>query len=297
MVEINRLKSSKLKTTKSSSQESACLLLLRPPAASIPFQKISCFEAEEAETASAFAFRLGPPSLTGQPNREGSVVWEATCALCQRAISPENEATGDVEIMCGDCKFLYLEDLGSPSHDSYQMTPPTRRRARTGSSESLENNFSQQFSHMINLVQQNQSPGSGIEELPVGGDSATRIPLHTSNRTTPSGSRRWRRVLSDTESEGYENVDSFYGETKSNLSFGRYRLEAIELVRNSSTEPVGVDVELSEIREQPELLQQVPSNVAAASWMPVDCLLLLLVEQGSGLKENMPEPGFGLQRL
>ncbi|KAM2985739.1 hypothetical protein FF2_006105 [Malus domestica] len=78
MAEINRLKSSKLKTTKSSSQESACLLILRLPAASIPFHKICCFEAEEATTASAFAFRLGPPSLTGQPNREGSadMAWE-----------------------------------------------------------------------------------------------------------------------------------------------------------------------------------------------------------------------------
>ncbi|KAM1160017.1 hypothetical protein TB2_032634 [Malus domestica] len=175
---------------------------------------------------------------TGQP---------ATCALCQRAISPENEATGDVEIMCGDCKFLYLEDLGSPSHDSYQRTPPTRRRARTGSSESLENTFSQQFSHMINLVRQNQSPGSGIEELPVGGDSATRIPLRTSNRTTPSGSRRWRRVLSDTESEGYENVDSFYGETESNLSFGRYRVfhsesDAISLSAYGGDSDASVDL-------------------------------------------------------
>ncbi|KAM1442501.1 hypothetical protein ACFXTO_010477 [Malus domestica] len=162
-------------------------------------------------------------------HEDGGVVSEqsvqpATCALCQRAILLDNEATEDAEIMCGDCKFLYLEDLGTPSHDSYQRTPPTRRRARTSSSESLENTFLQQFSHVINLVRQNQSPGAGLEELPVDGDSAARIPQSTSNRTTPSGSRRWRRVLSDTESEGYENVDSLYGETESNLSFGRYRV-------------------------------------------------------------------------
>ncbi|KAM1592012.1 hypothetical protein TB1_035282 [Malus domestica] len=55
------------------------------------------------------------------------------------------------------------------------------------------------------------------------------------------------------------------------------QLEAIELVGNSSTEPVGVDVELCEIREQPELLRQIPSNVAAASrclWSAFYCCWL-----------------------
>ncbi|KAM1134567.1 hypothetical protein ACFX19_044378 [Malus domestica] len=93
MAEINRLKSSKLKTTKSSNQESACLLLLRPPAASIPFHEISCFEAEEAEATSAFAFRLGPPSLTGQPNREGSMAREATESM-HLCVIPKFSARG-----------------------------------------------------------------------------------------------------------------------------------------------------------------------------------------------------------
>ncbi|CAB4284998.1 unnamed protein product [Prunus armeniaca] len=152
-------------------------------------------------------------------------VQSATCALCQRTFSPENEATGDLETisMCGDCKFLYLEDHGAPTHDSYQGTPSTRRRARNSSSESLDNIFSQQFSHMINLMRQNQSPGSGLEDFPADGDPAARVSQRTSSRTTPSGSRRWRRVLSDTESDGYDNGDSLYGENESNLSFGRYR--------------------------------------------------------------------------
>lgn len=46
------------------------------------------------------------------------------------------------------------------------------------------------------------------------------------------------------------------------------QLEAVELVRNSSTEPVGVDVEQCEIREQPELLRQVPGNVAVVEVDP-----------------------------
>ncbi|XP_050382852.1 uncharacterized protein LOC126799654 [Argentina anserina] len=152
----------------------------------------------------------------------------ATCALCQRALSPENEAIGDfiTANMCGDCKFLYLEDLGTPTRDSYRRRPSRRRRARYSSSESVEveDIFSQQFSHMINQVRQNQSPGSGLEDPPVGGDSPARVSHRTSSRTTPSGSRRWRRVLSDTESDGFDNADSLYGENESNISFGRFRV-------------------------------------------------------------------------
>lgn len=150
----------------------------------------------------------------------------ATCALCLRILSPENEAIGDLVTanMCGDCKFLFLEDRGTPSHDSYRRRPSRRRRARYSSSESVEDIFSQQFSHMINLVRQNQSPGSGLEDLPVDGDSAARISQRTSSRTTPSGSRRWRRVLSDTDSDGFDNADSLYGESESTVSFGRYRV-------------------------------------------------------------------------
>ncbi|KAL6139054.1 hypothetical protein ACLB2K_064331 [Fragaria x ananassa] len=217
----------------------------------------------------------------------------ATCALCQRAISPENEVIGDLVTanMCGDCKFLYLEDLGTPTRDSYQRRPSRRRRARQRSSESVEveeaffqmfpnminlvrqnqspgsaiedlpgdgdsaarishrrssrttpigsrrragysssesveveEAFFQMFPNMINQVRQNQSPGSGIEDLPVDGDSAARISHRRSSHTTPIGSRRWRRVLSDTESDGFDNTDSLYGESESNVSFGRYRV-------------------------------------------------------------------------
>ncbi|KAM1208078.1 hypothetical protein ACFX2J_013787 [Malus domestica] len=63
-----------------------------------------------------------------------------------------------------------------------------------------------------------------------------------------------------------ERVKTARGAVDDLVDGGIYKqLEAIELVGNSSTEPVGVDVELCEIREQPELLRQVPSNVAAAS--------------------------------
>ncbi|KAL2489491.1 Anaphase-promoting complex (APC) [Forsythia ovata] len=54
----------------------------------------------------------------------------------------------------------------------------------------------------------------------IDGDGAARLVQLTSTRTTPSGSRRWRRVFSDTESDGF---DSFYRENESYVSFRRYK--------------------------------------------------------------------------
>lgn len=153
---------------------------------------------------------------------------QAVCSLCQKILSPDNEATGDLETIgiCGDCKFLFLEDLDTPSPESRRRRTPSQRRTRYSSNESRENLFSQQFSHMINLVRQNQSTISGLADLPVEGDSASRLLQHTSSRTTPRGSRRWRRVLmlSDTESDGFDNVDSVYADSESNISSGHHML-------------------------------------------------------------------------
>ncbi|KAA8517609.1 hypothetical protein F0562_015083 [Nyssa sinensis] len=144
------------------------------------------------------------------------------CALCQRILSPDNEA-GDLEAIsiCGDCKFLFLEDVGTPIQDAYRRRTSRVRRTRYSSSESIENIFSQQFSHMINLARQNQPTAAEHENQSVDSDAATRILQHASSHTTPGGSRRWRRVLSDTESDGF---DSLYGESESNVSFSGYRL-------------------------------------------------------------------------
>ncbi|XP_071713959.1 uncharacterized protein [Rutidosis leptorrhynchoides] len=91
--------------------------------------------------------------------------------------------------MCGDCKFLFLEENGTPS-SSVPRNPPRIRRTRYGnSSESIEDMFSQQFSTMINLARHN-----------------TNTVSDTSSRTTPNNSRRWRRVVSDTESDGFDSV-------------------------------------------------------------------------------------------
>ncbi|XP_010278933.1 PREDICTED: uncharacterized protein LOC104612961 [Nelumbo nucifera] len=151
---------------------------------------------------------------------------EAHCGLCQRIFYTDNEVSEDPETInvCRDCKAMFLEDLEMTIRESHQRRPPRGRRARySRSSESIEDLFSQQFSHLINLVRHNQHtvPISTFEHGTqlIEGDAAATGLRHASSHTTPSGSRRWRRVLSDNESEGFDNYDSVFGESESNVSF------------------------------------------------------------------------------
>lgn len=136
---------------------------------------------------------------------------------------PDNESVDDHENMhlCGDCKFLFLEDVGTPTHDSHRRLPPRGRRTRYSSSESVENIFSHRFSHMINFALENQPIISGHEDQSIDGDASARLFQPSGSRTSPSDSRRWRRIVSDAESDG---LDSLYPESESNLSFSRYRV-------------------------------------------------------------------------
>lgn len=145
----------------------------------------------------------------------------AACVLCQRILSPDNEA-GHFEAfsMCGDCKFLFLEEFGTPTVDAHRRQTTRVSRTRHSSSESIENLFSQQFSQMISLARQSHSNAPDNESQTADTDAAARFLHLTRPRSTPSGSRRWRRALSDTESEGF---DSLYGESESNVSFSGYR--------------------------------------------------------------------------
>lgn len=163
-------------------------------------------------------------------NNGVSGIQPVVCSLCQKILSPDNEANGDLETIniCGDCRFLLLEDYGTPVHESPHRRPPSRRRTRYSSSESIENLFSQQFSHMINLARQNQSTVSGLEDSLVDGDATSRLPQRRSFRATPRRARRWRQVPSDTESDGFDNTDSLYAESESNVSFGRHRVFHVE---------------------------------------------------------------------
>ncbi|WCJ27883.1 RING/U-box superfamily protein [Euphorbia peplus] len=158
----------------------------------------------------------------GHPNVGAVSEHAAACVMCRRMFAPDNDDPETISV-CGDCKFLLLEDLGDSTHDSFRRRRRRGRRIRYSSSESIENIFSQQISHMINLVRYNHSTVSGHENQPIEGDSSGRLLQHTSSHTTPTGSRRWRRVFSDSESEGFGTYDSPYGENVATPSASWYR--------------------------------------------------------------------------
>ncbi|KAL1360195.1 hypothetical protein HN51_005551 [Arachis hypogaea] len=142
------------------------------------------------------------------------------CSLCQKALSPDNEMTSDPATVgvCGDCKFLLLEDYGNHMVTPQSMQRRFRGRFRRNSSESVDN--------MVNNLRQSRSATASLEDVQqiVEGDAAAWSTQHASLHNTPSGSRRWRRVLSDTDSDGFDNWSSLYGENESNESFRRYRI-------------------------------------------------------------------------
>ncbi|KAK7294915.1 hypothetical protein RJT34_17814 [Clitoria ternatea] len=163
---------------------------------------------------------------TSQIHGDPDSVPVAVCSLCQKSLSPDNEMTSDLASngICGDCKFLLLEDFGS-----HPVTQSSRRRHRgrlfrLNSFESVENNLSQQIPHMVNTVRQHQFTASTEDDQLVDGDTPAWSLQYASTHTTPSGSRRWRQVLSDTDSDGFDNWGSLYSENESNASLRRYRV-------------------------------------------------------------------------
>ncbi|XXG40093.1 hypothetical protein AAC387_Pa01g0892 [Persea americana] len=128
----------------------------------------------------------------------------------------------------GGCyRAAFLENLETTALVSHRRR--TRRgRSRYRSSESIEDLFSQEFSHLINLVRQNQqstsvtAPDRYEQEAQLDGDAAFTVLPRSSSHTPQSRSRRWQRVLSDNDSEGFDNMDSLFGESDSNFSFSNY---------------------------------------------------------------------------
>ncbi|KAL9238841.1 hypothetical protein vseg_013214 [Gypsophila vaccaria] len=142
------------------------------------------------------------------------------CGLCGRSLSLEdegNEAHQHVSV-CNDCKFLLLEDFGSPARNSNRRRLAGRLRTIYGSSSLTENRFSQQFSQIINLARHVEP---GYEGSFDDGDSNSMLLQPSSSHTTPNGSLRWRRIISESESD-VSNSDSYYGETESNVSYGAF---------------------------------------------------------------------------
>lgn len=142
-----------------------------------------------------------------------------TCALCNRYL-PLGHGAGDSQFFtfCSNCNFLIS---GNTVLDEYMRGQRSRRR-RYRSSES--NFFSQQVS-LITQTRQNHAAQVEPDTQSTNGDSATQAFQHLSSRTTPSQSRRWRRGLSDSESDVF---DSVYGDSESNISFSGSRIFAGE---------------------------------------------------------------------
>ncbi|CAK8542191.1 unnamed protein product [Lathyrus sativus] len=156
------------------------------------------------------------------------------CSLCRKALSPDDEITGDLATggVCGDCKFLLLEDFGNHTV-SQSSQRRLRGRFRHSSSESVPN-----------VGGQNHSTASVEEDQLVDGDNPAMSLQYASANTTPSRSRSWRHVLSDTDSEGFENWRSHYGENESNASFRQYMVPQSE-TGSFSFSPYGGDSDIS----------------------------------------------------
>ncbi|XP_010553179.1 PREDICTED: uncharacterized protein LOC104823336 isoform X2 [Tarenaya hassleriana] len=118
----------------------------------------------------------------------------AACNLCGRIVQ-----STELEIfsLCGDCKFLLLEDSDSPVHYSSRRqsarrsTRRRRRRTRHSSSESIGDLPSDQFSRLISIARQSLSVAHGHDDQHADGEGAAVILQLTSSHTTPSGSRRF----------------------------------------------------------------------------------------------------------
>lgn len=137
----------------------------------------------------------------------------AVCSLCRKVLSPDDEMTRDPATgsVCGDCKFLLLEDFAS-----HPFTPRRLRgRLRHNSSESVDTTFSQQPPHMDNTSGQNESVE---DDQLIDSDTPAWSLQYTSPHT------RRRQVLSDTDSDGFDNWSSMYADNDSEASFRQYRV-------------------------------------------------------------------------
>ncbi|XP_077239234.1 RING/U-box superfamily protein [Tasmannia lanceolata] len=152
---------------------------------------------------------------------------EPRCVLCRRVFSPDTDTNETFEAicLCMECRIMFLEDLETNRQGSHRRR---QYRSRYSSSESIEDLFSQQFSQLINLVRQNQHAlvvSASEHEAQVESDTTFTVVQHSSSYTTHSrsrGWRSWRRAISDNESEGFDSLDSIFGESDSNISFGGF---------------------------------------------------------------------------
>ena len=142
---------------------------------------------------------------------------EAQCIVCRRYYT---SGTGESEVpesisICRECKSLVVDDNeATPPIRNFRRRRQRRGRAsRYGSSESIEDLFSHQFSQLISLVRQNH------EIQGEDGDATSAAHPRTSYSPARNWPRSWRRPLSDNDTESLDHGDSLFGESDSNISF------------------------------------------------------------------------------
>ncbi|KAL4190085.1 hypothetical protein AMTRI_Chr08g168660 [Amborella trichopoda] len=158
----------------------------------------------------------GPVHPSNQP--------DGCCQICRRVFSSDNEMVQGFEALCicNSCRIMFLDDLNTTTRDSRRRIRSRNRAGYIGSSESIDDIFSQEFSHLINMARQTQHnfmvSDHGLH-LDVDGNTLQRDP---SPYSALSWWQRRRRAYSDNESEGFDNVESLFGESDTNASFSGY---------------------------------------------------------------------------
>ncbi|WOL18029.1 hypothetical protein Cni_G26822 [Canna indica] len=167
-------------------------------------------------------FSLEPP-LSAEHSPENSSSFRhfspsgVQCLLCRRAFSLEAEVNDgyDAILICRACKIMILDDDQTNVSIRNIRRLRGQRRERFRSLESMEDSFSRRFTQLINLANQ-------TDETQVGGDTLATAQRRVSYSAARSRSRRRRSAFSDNDSDALDQLDSMYGETDSNISFGGY---------------------------------------------------------------------------
>ncbi|TVU27315.1 hypothetical protein EJB05_29917, partial [Eragrostis curvula] len=139
---------------------------------------------------------------------------DVQCLVCTRSFTLDPEVNDSFEALaiCRECKMTVLNENNRDGAASIRRERRRRRpRSRATSLESVEAAFSQRLSHLINLAGQGHE--ADVDSPPVSRQQA-------SFTSTPNRSQRGH--ASDDESDGLNYVDSVFGETESNFSFGDY---------------------------------------------------------------------------
>uniref|UniRef100_A0A0D6QXW1 RING-type E3 ubiquitin transferase n=1 Tax=Araucaria cunninghamii TaxID=56994 RepID=A0A0D6QXW1_ARACU len=162
----------------------------------------------------------------GSSPRHGQInFW---CYLCSKVVSAEPEMAGDNSAMvCSDCHNGFIEAMTASQSLPDVRHSHHRRRRRGGSSgqsvESIESVYPHHFSQLLQFLGQSSHENSVFVQghrsdqehdpgrIVVADDPAFHPPVtRTSSRRT---------VASEMGSEGYDHIESFLGDSDTNITF------------------------------------------------------------------------------